>query len=56
MKEIWEIVTQNGYTYEFEHRLIANVTVNIVARNEDVAWSKLRMAMKKPTAANSELQ
>ncbi|MYL56165.1 hypothetical protein GLW20_01440 [Virgibacillus halodenitrificans] len=45
MQQQWKITAQTGYTFEFEHRLIKNVFVQLVAENEDKAWRKLSQAM-----------
>lgn len=37
----WELVTSNGYTFEFEHKKVRNVTVQVIADSEKNAWRKL---------------
>jgi hypothetical protein len=37
----WELITQNGYTFEFENKAIRSITLTITASSEKVAWEKL---------------
>jgi hypothetical protein len=37
----WELITQNGYTFEFENKAVRSITLTIIASSEKVAWLKL---------------
>jgi hypothetical protein len=40
-RENWELISENGFTFEFENKLDRSITLTITASSEKVAWLKL---------------
>jgi hypothetical protein len=43
----WILVSDNGYTFDFEHSTDPNIVIRIVARSEEHARLKLERMTKK---------
>ncbi|MDQ0352471.1 hypothetical protein J2R98_002315 [Alkalibacillus filiformis] len=43
----WRIVSEVGYTFEFESERHGSTVIRIIARNEQEAWKKLKRIVKE---------